>query len=799
LSGLRVKYVGTPPQEAPWRVAPRVLAAPGEVIANTCSGLPEDLEPHALGAVWRPAMADLCAHGRQVRAGETIASIKIGPEKAFVSLVALDRVAVARTSLLGADARLLIYVVDAPAPTPLVAPGVPARTERITRVLDASVHGPENGRWQLRLERAQSRLAVGEANGRLSFASAQNAAAAPDPGFQTLRFPLLGARFEPQLAATRMILPQAKTPELKLDLAAKAVLDGNEMRLPGETGDVLLEWYSWRVRNGALGSLLVFGVVALTFNWLASWRLRLAKPDAALLLGAVDVLLVLRLLMATEAMVSDVDRNWLVLPGNAVLLLASLPVAVALAWQRLQPTPMLGWLKATVWAVAAGILVWGMAQHLQPAPEGGLLFWPVLLMPLLSLGLVALLRWPQAGQLAIFSQITASKFSRWQVFWVVTSLVLLLLLRALVGERFLSLRTDILAIPVMLLLCAVLLAYGGRPGNDGSKSPGFLWGLCFWLLGYGVAAVSSYLINDSGLAFVMLWPLAATTALCWIWSQPQAMRANWLAALPLPTLASIGLLLAVLLWLYDYPIWLAGCVGAAIPLVCLGIAVWRRLPLGTFPMLMPLLLIVLVSLAPVVTTWLPPGSVSLEQAVRVDVNRARLLGELAPARLAASGTRAAMEFDSTKQVARAYAHPYSRITGKGLFDMPAPTTKLAETQLSDHAAVIHVLWPFGITGGALVTLALLVPLLLAWRCCDVAGGAGSSVMAWLGLLAALTFGLASLYILLANLEVLPFTGRDMALLAPISGADALQSWLLLLFVVQILAAPPKPQLSGAPA
>jgi hypothetical protein len=168
-------------------------------------------------------------------------------------------------------------------------------------------------------------------------------------------------------------------------------------------------------------------------------------------------------------------------------------------------------------------------------------------------------------------------------------------------------------------------------------------------------------------------------------------------------------------------------------------------------------------------------------------NMARLHAAFAPGRLAANGNRAAVEFAAALGVMKDYAAG-GGIWGQGFLEMPAPVPAIRETHLSDHAAGVHIFWPHGLAGGgALALLYGSVALLAAVR-----AGPGLTTGGWFGILGALSFSLVSIYMLLANAGWMPFTGRNMFLLSPLSISDLLEGTLLLGIAARFLPRPASP-------
>jgi hypothetical protein len=117
--------------------------------------------------------------------------------------------------------------------------------------------------------------------------------------------------------------------------------------------------------------------------------------------------------------------------------------------------------------------------------------------------------------------------------------------------------------------------------------------------------------------------------------------------------------------------------------------------------------------------------------------------------------------------------------------IPQPDA-LRQTHVDDNVTAVHLLGPFGRAGGLGVAL-----ILLAFACCMYALSASrpaeDSNRAQLG---ATMLVVTSLYMLLANIAQVPFTGRNFYFLAVSSHSDLLEGGLLLVIVLSGLARSP---------
>jgi hypothetical protein len=162
-------------------------------------------------------------------------------------------------------------------------------------------------------------------------------------------------------------------------------------------------------------------------------------------------------------------------------------------------------------------------------------------------------------------------------------------------------------------------------------------------------------------------------------------------------------------------------------------------------------------------------------------NAIRLLELLAPQAVENLGVRAAYE----QRVAMAEMLEYGASTaGKGWLRIPAPDA-LRQTHVDDNVTAVHLLGPFGRAGG----LGLAI-LLLVFAASIYALSAGKPVgTVFRAQLAATMLVVTSLYMLLANIGQVPFTGRNFYFLAIASHSDLLEGELLLVIVLSAFTGP----------
>lgn len=122
------------------------------------------------------------------------------------------------------------------------------------------------------------------------------------------------------------------------------------------------------------------------------------------------------------------------------------------------------------------------------------------------------------------------------------------------------------------------------------------------------------------------------------------------------------------------------------------------------------------------------------------------------------------------------------LVGKGYLEPSGIVPPLRLYQYSDNALAVQIIWPFGRTGLVVMLIAFLIILLIFWR--RTLADRSKEVLAdEVGRLAMLTLFWSAAYMALANLNLAPFTGRNMYLLAARSMGDLLEGFVLLLLVV----------------
>jgi hypothetical protein len=171
----------------------------------------------------------------------------------------------------------------------------------------------------------------------------------------------------------------------------------------------------------------------------------------------------------------------------------------------------------------------------------------------------------------------------------------------------------------------------------------------------------------------------------------------------------------------------------------------------------------------------------LAEALQWDRNSVRMLAYLEPRRVAEIGTKISLEsLDQTTSLGPLT----SGLFGHGYLTPSYIRMALRDYQYSDNLSAVHIIWPWGRIG-ALGVLAVILAGVAALQPARLRGPVGTTEtrddwvrIAALG--ASLTFFWGGAYMVLANLNWVPFTGRNIYLLAVTSGGDLTEGYVLLL-------------------
>ncbi len=169
----------------------------------------------------------------------------------------------------------------------------------------------------------------------------------------------------------------------------------------------------------------------------------------------------------------------------------------------------------------------------------------------------------------------------------------------------------------------------------------------------------------------------------------------------------------------------------------------------------------------------------IERVAKTDQIALRIFTIVNPSVLENAGTTEAEQL----RVWSAYLNDYTApLWGRGYL-RPSRLGPLADVHLSDNVGAVHVMSPFGRVGAASFLLALAA---LALSCQRLVPSAAPGRRDWrttAGLLALWTLFGDAAYMVLANLQLVPFTGRNIYLLAAHSNSDLVEGASLFLMAM----------------
>jgi cell division protein FtsW (lipid II flippase) len=457
------------------------------------------------------------------------------------------------------------------------------------------------------------------------------------------------------------------------------------------------------------------------------------RPALWAILSLLQLLLALRLLIGLAAAQADPGLDWREILGDATVAYVVVPAAL-LAWIRTgeprRPDDLALDLGPPL--VAAGVLAW--THHLSIVT--------------LLLGAVWTLAtlWRAAntpptkgaapssfsGLAHRWRRATAAPRAPWTsgVLLLIVVLAVRLALGAVGWKERIDLGVTVLAISVVYTPL-ILIGFGRLLAASEARPAGWGRPIVFWALLVAATFVVPFTVRDSGYALMFL-PIAGVAAgLAW---RRRVARLPWMA----PAAATLALLLAL-------PI--LGAVGAAHT---------ERLGL---------------------TAQMPHGLndeqalATLDRQAKASQNLLRLYLIAAPEAL---GADVSTEAEALKVWSAQLADYTGSLFGRGYLS-PANVTALKPVQATDNLTAIHLMSPFGrLATGLFLALLAAAPVAVQAMTRSAAVDARRAA----GLLALWCLFGAATYMTLANLQLVPFTGRNAYLLAPTSGGDLLEGAIL---------------------
>lgn len=556
---------------------------------------------------------------------------------------------------------------------------------------------------------------------------------------------------------------------------------GGDVAALMEVDRVDLSWPVWR-------HLEWLPLAALAMSLLGTWRLRRRSTIAFVLLTLLDVLLIVRLIVGAEAAyVTDAPRV-LVAARDALFALIAAPFFLA----SLDPDRSdrgarmlhgaLGLLAIVCLAAVAALAGRGPDGL---GPETGSPLGPTgaigILLCLAGLARLALKN-VDPGQLALPQLMftfgvpaRAARLStavrtwagdRKAAFWPIvllsltgavrTLLALTHVLKEAVTPFGLRMPVSIVYTPLCLVLFAWALLSIGHSEQSRPMPRGHLWQApALWAALFLACAIGPAAAHDSGYAFTNSGPYL-------LWGVLAALGAVSLGSWTRTWLAAPGVLLA------------AGFVVLATAGAALSPgddAIGRSAGAPTSP-----------EAHRVLDRY--SGENKAFGIIDKD-NLLRLEAVFNPSAMSNEAGRSAVRDRDVVANMRAYA---DTMNGRGWLNLERPTLLEAD-QLDDNLSIVHIVSPFGRTGGAAFLLLEGVAAAVATLAVFRRSGADITALplqASLGLLCLWTLFVVSAYMFLANVQIVPFTGRNVYLLAARSLSDLIEGLLILSLAYRLL-------------
>lgn len=457
------------------------------------------------------------------------------------------------------------------------------------------------------------------------------------------------------------------------------------------------------------------------------------RPALWAILSLAQLLLALRLLIGLAAAKADPTLDWREILGDAVIGYVAVPAAL-LAWARAGEPRKSDDLTLDLAPPLAAIAVLAWTHHLS-----------VLTLLLLAAWGLAVL-WRAVGTppaKGVAPSPLAALAERWRRLarepgspWLsgVLLLVAVLVVRLAVGavgwKERIDLGVTVLAISVVYTPL-ILVGFGRLLAASEARPTGWGGPIVFWTLLVMATFVVPFTVRDSGYALMFL-PIAGVAAgLAW---RRRVARLPWAA----PAAAAMAVLLVL-------PI--SGAVGA-VQADRLGQTAQMRRGLSDEQAL-----------------------ATLDRQAKASQNLLRLYLIAAPEAL---GADASTEAEALKIWSAQLSDYTGSLFGRGYLS-PANLSALKPVQATDNLTAVHLMSPFGRLATGLFLALLAAAPIAVWSLTRAAPLDGRRAT---GLLALWCLFGAAAYMTLANLQLVPFTGRNAYLLAPTSGGDLLEGAVL---------------------
>ncbi|MET3664893.1 hypothetical protein [Caulobacter sp. 1776] len=466
------------------------------------------------------------------------------------------------------------------------------------------------------------------------------------------------------------------------------------------------------------------------------------RPVLWTIQSVLQLLLALRLLIGLAAAQADPTLDWREILGDAAVAYVAAPAAL-LAWARAGEPRKPGDLTLDLAPPAAAATVLAWTHHLSV----------LALLLIAAWGLATLWRAVNAppakgvalspfGRLADrWRRLAPKPGSPWRtgVLLLVVVLVGRLAMGAMGWKERIDLGVTVLAISV-IYTPLILIGFGRLLAASEARPAGWVRPIVFWTPLVLATFVVPFTVRDSGYALMFL-PIAGVAAgLAW---RRRVARLPWIA----PAAAAMAALLVL-------PI--LGAVGGA-HADRLGQTAQMRRGLSDEQAL-----------------------AMLDSQAKASQNLLRLYLIAAPEAL---GADVSTEAEGLKIWSAQLSDYTGSLFGRGYLS-PANLTALKPVQATDNLTAVHLMSPFGrLATGLFLGLLAGAPIAVGFmtRSADLDARRAAGLLALWCL-----FGAAA-YMTLANLQLVPFTGRNAYLLAPTSGGDLLEGAILFALAVWGLA------------
>lgn len=458
-------------------------------------------------------------------------------------------------------------------------------------------------------------------------------------------------------------------------------------------------------------------VVAWTTSLLLAGReLFHRRPVLWMIVSLLHLLLALRLLIGLAASEADPTLDWREILGDAAIAYVAVPAAL-LAWARAGEPRKPGDLALDLAPPLAAVAVLAWTRHLS------------VLSLLLLAGWVLAVAW-RAG-LADRLKRALKPTAPWAsgVLLLAIVLVVRLAVGAIGWKERIDLGVTVLAISV-IYTPLILIGFGRLLAASEAHPAGWGRPIMFWTLLTAATFVIPFTVRDSGYALMFL-PIAGVAAVL-AWRRAVA-RIPWAT----PAVAAVALLVAL-------PV--LGAIGTA-HADRLGHTAEMQRGLSDEQAL-----------------------ATLDRQAKASQNLLRLYLIAAPEAL---GADVSTEAESLKVWSAQLSDYTGSLLGRGYLS-PANLTALKPVQATDNLTAVHLMSPFGrLATGLLLALLAAAPIAVSKLNRSILDARKAT-----GLLALWSLFGAAAYMTLANLQLVPFTGRNAYLLAPTSGGDLLEGAIL---------------------